>query len=242
MVFALLLLLSLEGTGRAQNHVVRAMERARERREALARAAVNSEKGKGESGYLPFRIEDGDTVFFDKLAPIWVFGRRKTTTEKDWRDYYKLVYRFPRVYPYAEAAGYIQHDVDSIITARHMNFIAKDRFITDVQKQLFSNFEGAFRQMTITQGALLMKLIDRETGQSSYSIIKEYKSGVAAGFWQVIAKMFDNDLKTKYDPHGVDKEVEELVQIWKAGEFKNLYWSVFWEYPPEITVQEIKLK
>jgi len=87
-----------------------------------------------------------------------------------------------------------------------------------------------------------MKLIDRETGQSSYSIIKEYKSGVAAGFWQVIAKMFDNDLKTKYDPRGVDKEVEELVQIWKAGEFKNLYWSVFWEYPPEITVQEIKLK
>ena len=225
------------------NHVRRAMERARQRQDAMARASVNSDKGKGQAGYLPMRADEhGDTVFFDKLNTIWVIGRRKTTTEKDWRAFYKLVYRFPRVYPYAEAAGHIQHTVDSTIEARHMNFFAKDRYISSIQSQLFSNFEGAFREMTITQGALLMKLIDRETGQSSYSIIKEYKSGVAAGFWQMIAKMFDNDLKSKYDPDGADREVEQLVRIWKAGEFKNLYWSVFWEDPPEITVPPLQFK
>ena len=120
-----------------------------------------------------------------------------------------------------------------------MNFIAKDRYITDVQSQLFGQFEGSFRQMTISEGALLMKLIDRETGQSSYSIIKEYKSGVAAGFWQLIAKMFDNDLKSKYDPRGADREVEELVKVWYEGDFPSLYWAVFWEDPPAIQVPQL---
>ena len=71
-----------------------------------------------------------------------------------------------------------------------------------------------------------------------YAVIKEYKSGAAAGFWQAVAKLFENDLKSEYDPEGEDRDIEELVQIWKAGAFKNLYWSVFWEDPPEIEVPE----
>ena len=59
----------------------------------------------------------------------------------------------------------------------------KDRYIAEVQKELFKDFEGGLRNMTISQGAILLKLIDRETGQSSYSIIKTYKNGAAAGFW-----------------------------------------------------------
>ena len=93
--------------------------------------------------------------------------------------------------------------------------------------------------MSIQQGALMIKLIDRETGQSSYSIIKEYKNSAAAGFWQGIAKMFDNDLKARYDPEGADKQIEELVQIWNAGYFPSLYWSVFWEDAPVIKPKKV---
>ena len=92
--------------------------------------------------------------------------------------------------------------------------------------------------MTISQGAVLLKLIDRETGQSSYSIIKEYKNGIAAAFWQRIAKMFKNDLKSQYDPEGEDKDLEELVQHWKAGTLRRLYYSIFWEDPPEVNVPD----
>ena len=137
--------------------------------------------------------------------------------------------------------GKLQKNVDSIIVARNMGVVRKTSFIEKVQKQLFKNYEGAFRQMTISQGALMMKLIDRETGMSSYSIIKEYKNGVAAGFWQGIAKLFDNDLKSQYDPEGTDRNVEELVQIWKAGDFPSLYWSIFREDPPVINVPDINL-
>ena len=240
LILTLLPLVFPVAAGAQGGHVRRAMDRARERQEAMARSnVVIDAKAQGKSGYLPMKVdENGDTVFFDRLAPTWIFARRRTTSEKDWREFYKLVYRFPRVYPYAIAAGAIQHTVDSTIKADNMNFIAKDRYITDVQSQLFGQFEGSFRQMTISEGALLMKLIDRETGQSSYSIIKEYKSGVAAGFWQLIAKMFDNDLKSQYEPEGADKNTEELVQAWKDGTFRKIYWSIFWEDPPEVTVPD----
>ena len=95
--------------------------------------------------------------------------------------------------------------------------------------------------MTISQGAVLLKLIDRETGQSSYSIIKEYKNGIAAGFWQGIAKFFDNDLKSQYDPEGEDRELEELVQMWHNGTFPSLYRSIFWEDPPVVKVPDMYL-
>jgi hypothetical protein len=115
-------------------------------------------------------------------------------------------------------------------------------YMDAIQDQLFKDFEGALHSMTITQGALLLKLIARETGLSSYDIIHDYKNRVAAGFWQAIAKLFDNDLKSKYDPEGADKDIEELVQLWQAGEFPALYWSIFWEEPPHVEVPETYFK
>ena len=92
------------------------------------------------------------------------------------------------------------------------------------------------RNLTVSQGALLMRLIDREVGKSSFNIIKDYKNGMAAGFWQGIAKLFGTDLKKPYDPEGEDKPTEELVQKWESGEFEGLYFSLFWQYPPTVEI------
>lgn len=224
-------------TSLAQNHIERAMRRAREQREAMAQRVVLSEEGTGKSGYLPFKVENGDTTYFDALDPIWIWGRGKgKMSEKDWKKYYKLVWRFARVYPYALAAGRLQEIVDSTIAAGNYGRMKKDRYMAEVQKELFQDFEGGLRKMTISQGAILLKLIDRETGQSSYSIIKEYKNGVAAGFWNGIAHVFDNDLRSTFDPEGEDKDLEELCQRWADGTFRDLYWSIFWEDPPEVKI------
>ena len=234
---ALLLAAVLPAAG--QNHVEKAMKQARERQEAMARRIIFDEDSKGLSGYLTYRIENGDTVYFDTINPIWIFGRKQ---QKDWKKYYKLVYNFARVYPYAQASGRLQEIVDSTIAANHYGRVKKERYMNEVQSMLFKDFEGALRKMTISQGAVLLKLIDRETGQSSYSIIREYKNGVAAGFWQGIAKFFDNDLKSKYDPEGADRELEELVQAWQDGSFPALYRSIFWEDPPEVKVPDFYKK
>ena len=241
-ILAAVLLLFVPMTLSAQNHVRRAMERARERQEAMARMKVDSEKGKGGgSGKMRVLVENGDTTFLDRVPAVYIVGRGRRSDEKSWKDYYRLVWRFARVYPYAQASGKLVKQVDSTLNAEHYGFIRKERYISAIQKQLFKDFEGSFREMSIQQGAVLLKLIDRETGITSYELIKNYKSGFAAGFWQGVAKLFDNDLKSRYDPTGADRELEELVQIWQRGEFPSLYWSVFWEYPPTVEIPETYL-
>lgn len=183
-----------------------------------------------------------EPVYYDRIRPAWKTGRNPRGTEKQWRQYYKLVYRFPRVYPYAIAAGILTRQVDSTIAADKMGAWKREKYLMQVQKELFKDFEGSISNMSIYQGALLIKLISRETGIPPYTIIKNYKSGAAAGFWQGVARLFDNNLKASYDPYGEDKEVEELVQIWRRGEFPGLYYSVFGEYPPAVKLPEKYLK
>ena len=238
---ALFLLLLLPAEASAQNHIREAMKRAKQQREQQALVIVNSENGESGGGYMRFQVDEkGDTTYLDVLEPIWIFAQNKGKG-KNWRDYYQLVWRFGRVYPYAEVAGQLVAQVDSIVEANHYGRLKRDRYISQVQKQLFNEFEGSMRKMSIQQGALLIKLIARETGQSPYAIIKEYKSGITAGFWQGIARLFDNNLKDDYDPEGEDKDIEELIQIWKEGHYRDLYWSIFWEEPPVVVVPEIHL-
>lgn len=239
-ILLLLMLLSFGPMASAQGHVRRAMERARQRQEEMARKHVSEEapaKPQG-AGYMHMLVVDGDTTYIDHLRPVYVFGQKGKSSEKKWREYYKLVWRFARVYPYALASGGLKRQVDSTLTATGYKGLRRQMYIDAIQKQLFKDFSGALHDMTISQGALLLKLICRETGVPPYDIIHDYKSGAAAGFWQAIAKLFDNDLKSHYDPTGADKEMEELAQIWHEGNFPALYWSVFWENPPVVKVPE----
>ncbi|MBR1782587.1 MAG: DUF4294 domain-containing protein [Bacteroidales bacterium] len=237
---ALLILLPL-GAG-AQNHIRRAMDRARERQAEMARRQVQADGIEGARGYLRMQVENGDTTYLDKLPPIYIIGRGKARSEKQWRAYYKLVWRFARVYPYAQASGHLIKQVDSTLNAEHYRGLRKERYIDAIQKQIFRDFEKPLRNMSIQQGALLLKLINRETGLPPYTIIKDYKNRMAAGFWEGVAHLFDNSLKTAYDPTGADATIEELVQIWNAGEFPALYWSIFWEDPPKVEVPESYLE
>ena len=114
----------------------------------------------------------------------------------------------------------------------------KEKYVAKVQKELFDVFEDQMRSLTVSQGALIMKLVDREVGKSSYSLIKGYTSGITAGFWQGIAKIFGSDLKKPYDPEGEDALTEELVKIWEAGDYDAFYFSIFWKDPPKVKIPE----
>ena len=71
--------------------------------------------------------------------------------------------------------------------------------------------------MTRYEGRILLKLLDRQTDHTAYRIIKEFRSGFTAGFWQMIAKIFGNDLKMRYDPEGEDAMLEQIVRYYEAG-------------------------
>ena len=190
----------------------------------------------GDSLFMHYRVEGRDTVFTEELPPARIYSRLPRQKGREWRKYYRLVHNFSKTYPYALAARHLVREVDSTILADNLKRGKRDRYINQTQKELFDDFESSMRGLTVSQGALLMKLIDREVGKSSYLIIKDYKNGMAAGFWQGVAKIFGTDLKKPYDPEGEDKAIEELVQLWESGEFEGLYFSLFWKFPPSIEI------
>ena len=171
--------------------------------------------------FLPFFIEGEDTVYYDTIEASKIYSRLPKQKGREWRKYYKLV-----------------HEADSIIAADKLKGAKREKYVNQVQEELFDVFEGQMRKLTVSQGALIMKLVDREVGKSSYNIIKGYKSGIAAGFWQGIAKIFGSDLKKPYDPEGEDALTEELVMMWEAGEFDMFYFTLFWQDPPKMPIPE----
>ena len=177
-----------------------------------------------------------DTVYMDHIRPSKVYSRLPRQKGREWRKYYRHVHNFSKAYPYAMVARKLVHEADSTIAADNLKRVKRDQYVNKVQKELFDVFESQMRNMTVSQGALLMKLIDREVGKSSYDIIKDYKNGIAAGFWQGIARIFGTDLKKPYDPEGEDRLTEELVKIWDAGDFQAFYFSIFWKDPPVMPI------
>lgn len=185
---------------------------------------------------LRYIVEGKDTIFIDEIRASKVYSRLPKQKGKEWRKYYRLVHNFSKTYPYALAARKIVQQADQTIEDRNLKRLKRDRYINTVQDELFEMFEGPLRNLTVSQGALLMKLIDREIGKSSYMIIKDYKSGIAATFWQGVAKLFGSDLKKPYDPTGEDANIEELVKIWEDGDFEAFYFSLFWKDPPIVEI------
>lgn len=198
--------------------------------------------GKARSGYLGYRVEHGDTTYFDSIDPTWIFPKGYRGSKRDLKKYYRLVYNFNKVYPYALLACDMERQVDKHISENSLRRRKKEKYINRLQEELLDAYEQPLRGMTISQGKLLIKLVDREIGKSPYNVIKNYKSGLSAGFWQGVAKVFGQNLKSHYDPKGEDKMTEYLVEKWQRGEFDALYYSIFWEMPkhPDIVSKEIK--
>ena len=191
-----------------------------------------------ERVFLQYYIQSqGDTVYVDELAPAFVFpkfSRKERRNSSDLRKYYKLVYNFNAVYPYTGVARNTVRRADSLMAG--MNRIQRERYVNKVQDQLLDDFKEVARNMTISQGQLLCRLVDREIGKSSYDIVKDYKSGLAARFWQGVAKAFHQDLKSKYDPEGEDRMTEYLIEKWDEGQFDALYFSLFDTWPKKVEI------
>ncbi len=174
------------------------------------------------------KSNEKDTIYFIRLNEIYVINRDSNRkSNKEWREFYRLVYNFKKTYPYALIAKEKIVYADSILASQKFTRREREKFIRNFEKDLFKDFEKPLRSMSISQGKLLLKLIDREIGQSSHSIIRSYRGGMAAGFWQGIAKLFGSDLKKPYDKFGEDRQVEELVIMYHRGTFDNLYYSIF---------------
>jgi len=88
-----------------------------------------------------------------------------------------------------------------------------------VEENLKKEFTEDLKNLTITQGRILIKLIDRETGKSSYTLIKELRGSFSAFMWQSLASLFNSSLKVEYDAEGEDKPIEDAIRLIESGAF-----------------------
>lgn len=128
-------------------------------------------------------------------------------------------YFIARVYPYArQAADLIESYDEKLATLEKER--EKRKFIRQANKELREEFGDEIRDMSITRGRYLVKLIHRETGKTAYSIIKEYKNGVSALSWQTLGALGGANLKIEYDPEGEDWIVEQVMKEIEDGTLK----------------------
>ena len=159
---------------------------------------------------------DGQTYPFVELKEIIVIGKMPRGVRFDYRRHARLVYNVRRVYPFAlivrDEFGRINRLLETLPTDR-----AKRDFLQSYEKDLLAQYEGEIRKLTFTQGKILIKLIDRETQNTSYDLIRQYRGKFSATFWQGVARIFGANLKSNYDPNGDDYLIEYIVREIEAG-------------------------
>ncbi len=161
----------------------------------------------------PVTIIEGDTIPWDVLDEVLVISEPTFDNREARRRYYILRRKVMKVYPYAVIAGNkldsLNLNLDNITKKRK-----RKKYIKDYQNFLEEKFEPELRELTRSEGQILSKLIYRETNMSVHDLIKQYRSGWSAFWWNATANWYDIDIKQPYDPsqNQEDKLIENILQ------------------------------
>jgi hypothetical protein len=167
-------------------------------------------------GYVAGYVEGGDTVAIVQLPDVYVFPELKFKNEKERQQYNKLVRDVKRTLPYAKLVY-----ATLIETYEYIETLPDDRsreaHLKRMEKELFKEYKPELKKLTLSQGKLLIKLIDRECNQSSYHLVSAYLGRLRAGFWNMFAGLLGASLKSEYDPKGKDALTERVVLLVERG-------------------------
>ena len=174
---------------------------------------------KADGVELMAHVRAGDTIPLVFLREIYIYPPLRFKSKKQERFYWRTVRDVKKTLPYAKLIAHEMQFTDSVLTTIPLK---KDQrsYMNKYERQLFRKYEKTFRGMTAKQGFMLMKLVDRQCDQTSYEVIKYYKGGFVAFFWQGIARLFGNDLKVEFDAemNEQDKIVERVITLVEAGQ------------------------
>lgn len=175
-----------------------------------AQVVVDSAQKHPARIFLPTAIIDGERMPWVLLPEVQVRAVRTFKTPEDRAKYFRLRYNVIKVMPYARFAQqrYEQLHRDLAITAKKRD---QKKLVKQCEKEIKEMFNREIKNMSITQGEILIKLLDRQTGNSGYELVRELKGSFTAFFYQGIAKVFGHNLKTKYDPEE-EVEIENIVR------------------------------
>lgn len=174
-------------------------------------------QGQGPVDVVHVVVERGDTMLAYALPEVQVVARMSARVRRQAQRNDRITRYVQKVYPYAQITAKLlseyEHDLANIGNERD-----KELYLKLAEAELRAEFEGDLKEMTATQGRILVKLIDRETGRTSYDLVKQLRGSFQAWMWQGMAKLFGQDLKGEYDPEGDDQLVESVVRRIQNGE------------------------
>jgi hypothetical protein len=162
-------------------------------------------------------VIDGDTIWVAELDEVYIFPTKRFSSNRERRRYTRLIYNVKKAYPWAKLAGEKLAEVEihlaSLRTEKEQNIYMKQ-----LEKELLMDYKDDLKKLTITQGRILIKLVDRETGDTSYDLVEDLRGKLSAIFWQALARLFGSNLKSEYDPDGEDRLIEEIVVLIEHGQ------------------------
>ena len=157
-----------------------------------------------------FITPEGDTIPQSWLPTVEVSAKQTNQWRNYWRDWTRLRNAVYITYPYAKTASKVISEVNAqLVNVKDENL--RKQIIKAREKELKRDFADKITKLSVYQGKVLMKLINRETGNNCYSLIQEFKGNFNAGFWQAVAFVFGSSLKQPYEPKGDDREIEKIV-------------------------------
>ena len=162
-------------------------------------------------------IENGEIIYLEYLRELFVYPPLVFSSRNQEKFYWRTVRDVKKALPYARLAS---REIDKL--NRELFALPDDasrkKHINDFQKRIFRQYEKPLRNLTVNQGKMLIKLIDREHNINTFDLIKAYKGGVPAVFWNTVAKFFGSDLRAEYDGKDKDRIVERVITLVDAGQ------------------------
>jgi len=157
-----------------------------------------------------------DSIPVVDLKEIEVFSRKSFFARWRQRRITRLIYNVKKVYPYAKTAGALLRMYDvRLMNAK--NGIERKKIMKKAEDQIKARYSNQLRSLTFSQGFILIKLIDRETGNTSFGLLQQLRGKFTAFFYQAFARLWGYNLKVRYEPKGRDKKIETIVRLIDEG-------------------------
>ena len=163
-------------------------------------------------------VVNGDTIPSIRLYDVYVYAEYSYKNRKQYEAWTRTKYNVKKVYPYAILAAAKLKEYNRVLE-KMPDEKTKKAYLKVIEKNLKDEFEEPLKDLTTTQGRILLKLIDRETGNTSYELVKTMRGGFQAFMWQSVARLFGSNMKAEYDPAGEDIMIERAIKLVEAGQF-----------------------
>ena len=175
--------------------------------------AVSVAKAQQGGGIVMFgTVYQGDTIPMQYLDVVTISGYVCPLSEAEKRKYKKLIKNVKVVYPYAKQAGKLL-DRYTIVLQQAKNDSQRKKIMKQAEKEIENKFGPSLKKLNRSQGKILIRLIDRESGSDSYALVKELRGSFRAAFYQTLGKLFGYNLRSKYDPenNSEDRIIERII-------------------------------